>query len=521
MKIIFSSKFYCVILSVDVFDKWTARKLRRYNSVIAKMYGTIKIHKEGEPARPVVASINSPTYNLSKMFSDILTNVTGNTRRSIKNSMDFKKKINNVRVPEGYMLVSLDVISLFTNIPNELVYKAIHNKWFQIKKFTTLPKSEFIKGIKMVLENCTFSFNDIIYEQIFGSPMGSPMSPVIADLVMEILEEESIKKLKFRLPFFSRFVDDITTACPADKAEELKNVFNKYSKDIQFTIEVEKDGKLPFLDTLLLRQEDGLIKTNWYHKNTWSGRYLNFFSSLPFSYKKNTISLLTDKILKLADAEFHESNFSLLINTLKKNGYPEKLIHTTMNNTKRKVKYVVTDNEKNTRFVSMPYINGAFEKIQLLFRKYDIKVVGRGDHNFKKHLFSKIKDIVPIMHRSGVIYQITCSCGHVYIGQTIQQLQKRISDHQYHIRIKDSKHSALCDHIINPDPNTQHVVDWDNVKILHTENNQQKRDIMEMIHIKTTSNAMNKQSECKYLSNTYNHILKKKEMQSISNQLVP
>ena len=109
----------------------------------------------------------------------------------------------------------------------------------------------------------------------------------------------------------------------------------------------------------------------------------------------------------------------------------------------------------------------------------------------------------------------------MYIGQTIQQLQKRISDHQYHIRIKDSKHSALCDHIINPDPNTQHVVDWDNVKILHTENNQQKRDIMEMIHIKTTSNAMNKQSECKYLSNTYNHILKKKEMQSISNDLVP
>lgn len=157
----------------------------------------------------------------------------------------------------------------------------------------------------MVLENCTFNFNDVIYTlQIFGSPMGSPMSPVIADLVMEKLEEESIRKLKFKLPFFSRFVDDITS-CPNDKIDELKNVFNAYNKDIQFTIETEKDKKLPFLDTLLIRQETGMVKTDWYHKNTWSGRYLNFFPSLPFSYKKNTITLLTDKILKLADPDFH------------------------------------------------------------------------------------------------------------------------------------------------------------------------------------------------------------------------
>lgn len=128
--------------------KWEARKLSRYNSVIGKMYGQIKIHKDGEPIRPIVASINTPTYNLSKMYANILKNVTGNTRRSIKNSLDFKEKLKNIKLPDGYVLASLDVVSLFTKIPKEMVYEAINKKWFQIKKFTTLPKSEFMKGIR-------------------------------------------------------------------------------------------------------------------------------------------------------------------------------------------------------------------------------------------------------------------------------------------------------------------------------------------------------------------------------------
>lgn len=488
-----------------------ARKLRRYNAVIAKMYGTIKIHKDGEPPRPVVASMNSPTYNLAKMYANILRNVTGKTRRSVKNSLDFKENMNNVRLPEGYILVSLDVISLFTKIPKEMVYEEINRQWFQIKKYTKIPKNEFMKGVKLVMENCTFSFNGVIYEQIFGSPMGSPISPVLADLVLERLETESIKKLKFRLPFFNRFVDDILTACPDNRINELTDVFNNYDMDgnIRFTHEVEIDKQLPFLDTLVIRQDNGSIRTNWYHKETWSGRYLNFFSHLPFSYKRNTITILTDKIMKLADTEFHESNFSILTKTLKENGYPEKLIQSTINMAKKKTLHEKRNDElvKN-QYVSVPYVKGAFEKIKITFDKHNIKVVGKGNNNLKKHLFTRIKDTVPINLQSGLVYKVKCSCSKVYVGQTIQYLEKRMADHQYNINIKNSNHSALCDHIINQEPNTEHIVNWDDIEIIHRENKQLKRDVLEMIYIKTTPNTMNKQNECKYLSNTYNNIIK-------------
>lgn len=152
----------------------------------------------------------------------------------------------------------------------------------------------------------------------------------------------------------------------------------------------------------------------------------------------------------------------------------------------------------------IPYVQGAFERIKEICKPYNIKIVGRGDHNLKKLMFSKIKDKVPKMLQSGVIYKIICSCGHVYIGQTIQYLEQRILNHQYNIRKKNNKHSALCEHVIN----TEHVVNWDDVEIIHRESKQRNRDVMEMIYIKKTPNTINKQAECKYLSNIYNQILK-------------
>ena len=105
--------------------------------------------------------------------------------------------------------MSLDVISLFTKIPKELVYQCIRDKWSEIKQFTKLPMDEILSGMAVVMENCVFQYKEIFYQQIFGSPMGSPGSLSFADLVMEKLEETVIKKLPFKLPFYFRYVDDI------------------------------------------------------------------------------------------------------------------------------------------------------------------------------------------------------------------------------------------------------------------------------------------------------------------------
>lgn len=132
------------------------------------------------------------------------------------------------------------------------------------------------------------------------------------------------------MPFYYRFVDDIVTAVPKNKVDLILNVFNSFNESIQFTVEKEKDRKIAFLDLWIIRSEAGAIKTDWHHKDTWSGRYLNFESNLPFSYKRNTIKILTDKITQLSDPEFHKKNIELMTNTGKhwKKRIPEEFHQT-------------------------------------------------------------------------------------------------------------------------------------------------------------------------------------------------
>ena len=116
-----------------------------------------------------------------------------------------------------------------------------------------------------MLDNCTFQYNGVFYQQIFGVPMGSPSSPVFADLFLEILKEDVIKKLGYRLPFFFRYVDDILTTVPKNEVNKIKDVFNKYNVNIQFTVEDEKDNSISFLELLIIR-EDRMLKADWYNK---------------------------------------------------------------------------------------------------------------------------------------------------------------------------------------------------------------------------------------------------------------
>ena len=55
-----------------------------------------------------------------------------------------------------------------------------------------------------------------IYKQNFGTPMESPLSPIIADLIIQDLKTKAITMLRFQLSFYFRYVDDIVIAVPSD-----------------------------------------------------------------------------------------------------------------------------------------------------------------------------------------------------------------------------------------------------------------------------------------------------------------
>lgn len=481
-----------------------ARLLTRYNSVCSKIYCQVKIHKTGFPLRPIVSCIDSATYNLSKMYANILKNVVGTSNRNIKNSNELVQKLQKVRFPSNYKIISLDVVSLFSNVPKELIISAVNKKWTKIQKYTNLPRTEFLAGLQLVIEDCCLQFNDNFYNQIFGCPMGSPSSPVFADLVMEILEDTVIPKLGFKLPFYWRYVDDILTAVPEDKVDIILEKFNSYNSHIKFTMEEEVDGQISFLEVLVIRN-GRQIKTNWFHKQTWSGRYLNFESCLPITYKRNTISLLSERIMLLADPSFHEQNFELLKSVLYKNLYPKKLVMDVINKTKIKFstnRRTTNDIVEKPIFVGVPYVQGLFEKLKGVCNNH-LTLVGKPDNNLKRKIFSRLKDKTPFWQQSNLVYQVNLDNGRPYIGNTMQHLMNRKGQHESNIEKGNIHHSALCQYSIEEG----HQPLWDSMKILHKETNKKKREILEMIEIRKSKNCVNKQKECAMLSSTYDNII--------------
>ena len=116
--------------------------------------------------------------------------------------------------------------------------------------------------------------------------MGSPVSAVVANLYMEFFEEMALTSAPDKPALWKRYVDDIWCIVKKGKEEELLDHLNSVRPSIKFTMELEKDGKLPFLDCSLQRGEDGMLTSTVYRKPTHTDRYLHYTSHHPVHVKR-------------------------------------------------------------------------------------------------------------------------------------------------------------------------------------------------------------------------------------------
>jgi len=202
-----------------------------------------------------------PTYSLASYIHKIISKNSVKPHSHIENSYQLIKKLNGVSIEENYDLISLDVVSLFTNIPVNLAIDSVSNRWSHISKGTKIPKNEFLKALKLILESTYFKFNNIIYKQKFGTSMGSSLSPIIAEIVLQDLEMKALKLLNIEIPFYHRYVDDIALAAPRQKINKCLNAFNSLHNRLQFTLETE-GKRLNFLDVTIINNE-GTIEFDW------------------------------------------------------------------------------------------------------------------------------------------------------------------------------------------------------------------------------------------------------------------
>jgi len=161
-----------------------------------------KIHKKRFSLRIIVSSSGNPLYNLATYLQRILQDSLSISFSHINNSLDLINKLNGLHIPVNCTLISLDVISLFTNVPIEMVMDILDEKWSFIEKHSILPKIEFFNAIKLVLHSTFFTFNNKYYKQTYGAPMGSPLFPIVADLVLQKLESDILNKFTIKPIFY-------------------------------------------------------------------------------------------------------------------------------------------------------------------------------------------------------------------------------------------------------------------------------------------------------------------------------
>ena len=71
-------------------------------------------------------------------------------------------------------------------------------------------------------------------------------------------------------------IDDIFVLIPKNKIEVLIK-FNSYHNRLKVTYEIE--NLISFLNITIIRNKENILKKNWYHKKTYSGRLINYFSN--------------------------------------------------------------------------------------------------------------------------------------------------------------------------------------------------------------------------------------------------
>ena len=145
-----------------------------------------------------------------------------------------------------------------------------------------------------------FQFDGRFFDQIDGVAMGSPLAPALANLFMGHHENTWLISSEGKnVSFYKRYVDDIF--CLVDNENEADNFLaflNNRHENLKFTIEKEKQGKLPFLDVCIDNTNDN-IKTSIFRKTTDTGLLTNFNSFTCFKYKTGLIKTLVDRIYKI------------------------------------------------------------------------------------------------------------------------------------------------------------------------------------------------------------------------------
>ena len=345
-------------------QKWALTDVK--NCRPQQFYTLPKIHKtlNNPPGRPIVSGIGGPTEKLSKLMDHWLQNFVSELPSHIKDSTHMLQIISQWNIkygpfPSNTRLVTIDVVSLYTNIPHQEVETTLRHFLTQAHPHNTPPAHTLIDIAKHILTNNFFHFEGKIYKQISGTAMGTPMAPAIANLFMGLLEENLLSQAPtpIQTDLWRRFIDDIFLLWTGEDTDlqTLCTHINSFHPSIKFTVQ-SSPTHISFLD-ISVKLVNGYLETDMHYKPTDSHAYLHYSSCHPKHCKTNipySLFLRARRLCSLpSDFNYRCTQIQeFLINR----GYPPKTVHEAMNRVKmtprlEALKYTPKHTDDRTPFI--------------------------------------------------------------------------------------------------------------------------------------------------------------------------
>ncbi|UYV79206.1 hypothetical protein LAZ67_17001510 [Cordylochernes scorpioides] len=375
-------------------------------------------------------------------------------------------------------MVLIDVTALYLSLPHTLIIDKLQS-FLKSAGIQDQTITLIIRLTSLCLSISTFTFNHQHYKQIRGTPMGSPLSSIAAEVVMGSLDQWINQTRSPDIHYWRRYVDDI------------------------FCIITHKPNKLQPTYLTLYIPFTQTLNSHMKQKQTWC--YLFWTSSLFALHTNYTQQFITKRIshpytpisppIALTLTKRIHTHCSLpIFKAIEKNrittllttaGYPENFID--------KHTFDPTAPRTSTIYRAICYLpySPFSVSISRILRPYGIQVYFNSPPNLAALLRNPItKADTPNnpIHSTGAVYAVSCQdCPASYVGETGRTAYIRITEHKRNINNKDPK-SLIYQHISN----TGHNFNLDQPKVLYQHiNNKQHRLVLESI-VSSQTNSINR-----------------------------
>ena len=176
----------------------------------------------------------------------------------------------------NYVVASLDVESLFTNMPlEETIENCVNDLFFDKPKVDIVTNQGVYNLLSAAAQESFFIFDNSLYHQIDSVAMGSPLGPTLANAFLCHYEKEWLDScpIEFRPTLYQRYIDDIFVMFRSrDHVKKFVDYMHTQHFNMRFTFKIEDQNSFSFLDIeIISNTEKRAFETSVYRKSTFNG----------------------------------------------------------------------------------------------------------------------------------------------------------------------------------------------------------------------------------------------------------